>query len=92
VGFCITNLIWIAEIVANGMRVMAITFFVKSDQSYLLAKMWIPKNSRHEGVVFCHGWGGQPQYDDFWSCSPSRDTTPCASINEVMGNRPERAS
>jgi pimeloyl-ACP methyl ester carboxylesterase len=27
--------------------------------------MWIPKNSRREGVVFCHGWGGQAQYDDF---------------------------
>jgi len=44
---------------------MAITYFVKSDQSYLAAKMWIPKNSRGEGVVFCHGWGGQAQYDDF---------------------------
>jgi len=44
---------------------MAITYFVKSDQSYLTAKMWIPKNSRREGVVFCHGWGGQAQYDDF---------------------------
>ena len=44
---------------------MAITYYVKSDQSYLASKMWIPKNSRHEGVVFCHGWGGQAQYDDF---------------------------
>src|SRR4026209_1422746 len=44
---------------------MAITYFVKSDQSYLAAKMWIPKNSRGDGVVFCHGWGGQAQYVDF---------------------------
>ena len=71
---------------------MAITYFVKSDQSYLTVKMWIPKNSRREGVVFCHGWGGQAQYDDFWSYSQRMDITRCVWISEVMENRQAKAS
>ncbi|MGH7782736.1 MAG: alpha/beta hydrolase family protein [Candidatus Binatia bacterium] len=43
---------------------MALSLFVKSDDSYLFTKLWIPKKSRGEGLVFCHGWGGQAQYDD----------------------------
>ena len=38
--------------------------YIKTDQDFLNARLWIPKKSRHEAVVFCHGWGGGTPYDD----------------------------
>jgi uncharacterized protein len=43
---------------------MPISFYVKSDQDFLSAKLWVPQKSRDVGLVFCHGWGGGAQYDD----------------------------
>lgn len=43
---------------------MPISFYVKSGDDFLDSTMWIPNRSRGEGLVFCHGWGGQTQYDD----------------------------
>ncbi|MEX0806210.1 MAG: alpha/beta fold hydrolase [Candidatus Binatia bacterium] len=43
---------------------MPISFYVKSEDEYLDATLWLPKLSRSAGLVFCHGWGGGSQYDD----------------------------
>jgi len=43
---------------------MPISFYIKSDQDYLNARLWVPQKSCDEGLVFCHGWGGGAQYDD----------------------------
>jgi pimeloyl-ACP methyl ester carboxylesterase len=41
-----------------------LAFYIKSGDAYLDARLWLPKQSRGEGLVFCHGWGGGAQYDD----------------------------
>ena len=43
---------------------MPLSFYVKSSDEYLEAKLWLPKSSGRAGLVFCHGWGGGAQYDD----------------------------
>jgi len=43
---------------------MPISFFVRSGDALLNCAMWTPAKSRHEGIVFCHGWGGGTPYDD----------------------------
>jgi pimeloyl-ACP methyl ester carboxylesterase len=45
-------------------QIVPILFYFKSAQEYLHAALWLPKVSRGEGLVFCHGWGGGSQYDD----------------------------
>lgn len=43
---------------------MPISFYIKSGEDFLDSTLWVPNNSRGQGIVFCHGWGGQAQYDD----------------------------
>lgn len=43
---------------------MPVSFYIKSGDAYLHATLWLPKVSRDEALVFCHGWGGGSQYDD----------------------------
>ena len=45
-------------------QIVPISFYFKSAQEYLHAALWVPKVSRGEGLIFCHGWGGGSQYDD----------------------------
>src|SRR5262249_41084475 len=34
---------------------MPLSFYVKSSDEYLEAKLWLPKSSGRAGLVFCHG-------------------------------------
>ncbi|HYA28016.1 MAG TPA: alpha/beta fold hydrolase [Acidobacteriota bacterium] len=43
---------------------MPISFFIRSSDALLNCAMWTPAQSRDEGIVFCHGWGGDTPYDD----------------------------
>lgn len=43
---------------------MPLSFYIKSDQDFLNLTLWIPRKSRDEGIVFCHGWGGVAGFDD----------------------------
>ena len=45
-------------------RAVPVSFYIKSYDEYLNVTLWLPKISRSEGLVFCHGWGGGSQYDD----------------------------
>lgn len=46
---------------------MSLSFYIKTDQEFLHARLWIPAKCRDEAVVFCHGWGGGTPYDDLLS-------------------------
>jgi len=52
-----------------------LSVFIRSDDDFLSARIWIPKRSRGEGLVFCHGWGGGAQYDDLLEALAGRGYT-----------------
>ena len=54
---------------------MPISFYIKSSDALLHCAMWTPAKSRHEGIVFCHGWGGGTPYDDLLSMLAERGYT-----------------
>jgi uncharacterized protein len=54
---------------------MPISFFIKSSDALLNCTMWAPENSRGEGIVFCHGWGGGTPYDDLLKILSDRGYT-----------------
>ena len=54
---------------------MPISFYIKSNGALLNCTMWAPGQSRGEGIVFCHGWGGGTPYDDLLKLLADRGYT-----------------